>query len=337
MTAVPDTQKQEDYKAEVKIYQALDNLKGENSVAIHSLKCTHFQYALWDFNHNQKECSKCINRKSSDEGELDFVVLGPDYIVLIEVKNAVKSESISSFTEKAAKQMDKITQVIKRIAVESVPAETSDLEADTNQSSLESKARSQTKIKPFKVFRFMAFPNYHNISNNTKFVEEQQSDIQFILLDDLGEFENWWQQNVTEKKDSVSVSEQDPAGEFQKVKHVLWMLWATNGDTLDSSSIGLRSGISETDKRLRASKITVESSNKERLPNSNVVKTERLQSAKINNTNILNNILGIKYITKKPAGSFRKGISTVSHYWMCGFWKKFDASSEVLAPSVDKY
>ena len=123
----------------------------------------------------------------------------------------MKSESISSFTEKAAKQMDKITQVIKRMAVESVPAETSDLEADTNLSSLESKARSQTKIKPFKVFRFVAFPNYHNISNNTNFVEEQQSDIQFILADDLGEFANWWQQNVTEKKDSVSVSEQDPA------------------------------------------------------------------------------------------------------------------------------
>ena len=35
--------KQEDYKAEVKIYQAVENLKGQNTVAIHSLKCTHFQ------------------------------------------------------------------------------------------------------------------------------------------------------------------------------------------------------------------------------------------------------------------------------------------------------
>ena len=175
----------------------------------------------------------------------------------------MKSESISSFTEKAAKEMDKKTQVIKRIAVESVPAETSELQSD---------------------IQF----------------------IQFILADDLGEFANWWQQNVTEKKDSVSVSGQDSAGDFEKVKHVLWMLWATNGDTLDSSSIGLRSDINETDKRLRASKITIESSYKERLPNSNVVKTERLQSAKINNTHFLNNILGIKYITKNQQEAFEK-------------------------------
>ena len=43
MIAVSDTQKQEDYKAEVKVYQALEKLKGQNFVVIHSLKCTHYQ------------------------------------------------------------------------------------------------------------------------------------------------------------------------------------------------------------------------------------------------------------------------------------------------------
>ena len=53
MIAVSDTQKQEDYKAEVKVYQALEKLKGQNFVVIHSLKCTHYQYGLWDSNHNR--------------------------------------------------------------------------------------------------------------------------------------------------------------------------------------------------------------------------------------------------------------------------------------------
>ena len=86
-----EIQKQEDYEAEVVVYRALEKLK-EPLMVFHSFEYSHDQFTIWDSNHDRKTCRRskikpnCKNAHA-DEGEHDFVAFGPDYIVMIEVKN----------------------------------------------------------------------------------------------------------------------------------------------------------------------------------------------------------------------------------------------------------
>ena len=86
-----DIRKQQDYEAEVVMYRALELLKNESCVVLHGLTLSHYQYRMWLSEHNARDCPKCHKKRlQSDEVENDFIVIGPDYIVLIEVKNAGK-------------------------------------------------------------------------------------------------------------------------------------------------------------------------------------------------------------------------------------------------------
>ena len=63
----------------------------------HGLKYSHSQFRIWDINHNRKTCSKSGRQPScknpdADEGEHDFAVFGPDFIILIEVKNPILTQ-----------------------------------------------------------------------------------------------------------------------------------------------------------------------------------------------------------------------------------------------------
>ena len=61
-------------------------------IVFHGFEYSHDQFRIWDSNHDRKTCRysevkpNCKNAHA-DEGEHDFVVFGPDYIVMIEVKN----------------------------------------------------------------------------------------------------------------------------------------------------------------------------------------------------------------------------------------------------------
>ena len=75
----------------------------------HGLKYTHSQFRLWDINHNRKSCSESGRNPScknpdADEGEHDFVVFGPDYIVLIEVKNPSLLQATTSKTNEGIEE-----------------------------------------------------------------------------------------------------------------------------------------------------------------------------------------------------------------------------------------
>ena len=320
-TAADDIKKQQDYEAEVKVYRALESLECEDIIVIHSLKYTHYQYRMWDPDHNPKECSKkkrqpnCKNGLYSDEGENDFVVIGPNYIVLIEVKNAEQQasrDSLAGFAKSAAEQLDKLMLLIKGIAQESVQIEASgeraDLGTDLRQIGPESDTSSpENKPIHFKVFRFVAFPGCKAVipDDDVNYVKDQQDmKLKYIFSNDLGELAVWWSKNVTEKIESCSVD--DVYGDLEKVKTVLWTIWATEGKRFDSSSIGLKRDLIDTDRRLRESEITMVSKNSRRNLPSNVVRTENLTSANVNGINIFHDILGISHITKNQHEAFEK-------------------------------
>ena len=287
--AINDKKKQEDHEAEVKVYRAVQSLKGQNIVVLHSFRYTHYQYRMWDLNHPKKCYPNCRGKKAlhSDEGESDFVVIGPDYIVLIEVKNT--GENHSSFYEKGCQQMDKLIHMIRGVAKESLPEERSTDTADAG------------RTNSFKVFRFVAFPSY-NRSDGTN-GSDKLPDRKCLFASDLDAFADWWQQNVL---DSSSVDRF--GGDLEKVKAVLWTQWATNSQrTFVRSSIGLESDIVRTDKRLRESVITTErrksyrKNGKVPFP-SNVVDVKEKE---IKASNVFQ-IMGIEFITKYQEAAFEK-------------------------------
>ena len=248
-----DQQKQEDCEAEIKMYRALENLKGQKLTVIHGLKYTHFQYRMWLKKHDGKNCSKCNQKRlNCDEGENDFVVIAPSYIVLIEVKNAEEKATLVSmmeFTKSAVEQQSHLMHVIEGIAGGSAS---------------------------FKVFRFVAFPNYNDICDIAHYVQEQLG-IQFILGSDLPKFTNWWQQNITNGREILT---DDLHGDVEQVKFALLAIWATKYKkkkySYDGSAIGFKGDVVATDRRLRFSEITITSNkNHSRPPCYNVERTEQ--------------------------------------------------------------
>ena len=477
-TSEIEGQKQQDYEAEVKMYRALEQLKWQTIIVLHSFKYSHYQKRMWDPEHNAKNCSRCKKSLHADDGEIDFVVLGPSYIVLIEVKNAgmeASQEAISSFTAKATIQLDKLMQVISGIAEASdvkaddsqnkseseaptgndkklmpkfggsgdvsiqagtsseqagkTPSRTTEplteqqtrgfedasiqvgkpnekvestqnrpepntapekklmltflkvltkayirnktsylksadkesqtargnnsnlmpslrvtedasiqvepktmtqrtpipivhsikglteakfdtrnsaMKADDSEGNLDSQTTPQKKAGTFKVFRFVAFP-HSKLESKEKEVKEKEKEekrtIESIFASDLDCFADWWQKKVIEKLKPCSGN--DVEGDIERVKHSLLTVWATQSNVLDGSSIGLKSDVIATDKRLRESQITNLSS-KKRPTYLNIVKTEDVSFAIINEVNIFNNILGIKYITKNQREAFER-------------------------------
>ena len=82
-----DRNQQLNYEAEVIVYRALEKLSGGDFIVLHSFEYTHFQYYLGDSTHVKRKCTECKKRATNREGECDFVVIAPNYFVIMEVKN----------------------------------------------------------------------------------------------------------------------------------------------------------------------------------------------------------------------------------------------------------
>ena len=76
---------QVNYEAEVRVYRVLEELP-EGTTVLHGFQYTHHQYRLCDKTHDRKSCGECTG-KASNKSECDFVVVGKNFVVIIEVKN----------------------------------------------------------------------------------------------------------------------------------------------------------------------------------------------------------------------------------------------------------
>ena len=123
-----ERKRQSDYEAEVKVFRALEGLK-ENLMVLHGLQYTHNQYCLCVKSHlrDKRNCKGCKSPYNK-EGECDFLVLGPDYCVIIEVKNMSHVEqeladpklmnAVVGTFRKSLVQREKISALIKGINVD---------------------------------------------------------------------------------------------------------------------------------------------------------------------------------------------------------------------------
>ena len=89
-----DKRQQEAYAAEVKVYRALESLN-ENMVVLHSFKYTNRQCMLF-----QKRQEFNVHELKNDAGECDFVAIGEDYIVIIEVSDVRMDNDFMKSTRK---------------------------------------------------------------------------------------------------------------------------------------------------------------------------------------------------------------------------------------------
>ena len=275
------------------MYRALERLD-EEIVVLHGLEYTHHQYRICDTNHVRKNCIKCKN-PSNVEGESDFVVIGKNYFVVIEVKNIPhgKDEHIteskvrecSAALKKAQKQAEKVKSLITNIT-------------------------KGMGLKEFPIFTFSAFPNTNrillqNINNKT---HEFSVDKQLLCLYDHPDLRSWWKNNVTD-----IVNNEADSLKQEQINDVLLAIWCTDKNQCDETRCCLSKSIQDIDEELRKGTITFITKN--RLPNPNVIKVTDIESAMINSeTNIFRDFIGVDYLTMEQYDAFNWWVQLASTF-----------------------
>ena len=173
-----EIKKQEDYEAEVVVYRALEKLK-EPLIVFHSFDYSHDQFRIWDSNHDRKTCSRsgvkpnCKNAHA-DEAEHDFVVFGPDYIVMIEVKNPslAQAKTHNKTSKSKEKNPDVGPNKLRSEANNLTQATTSKLNDNIEENTEVAPNDSRNKIKDSSLSpsskTLFRVPGYHLFGNSIK-------------------------------------------------------------------------------------------------------------------------------------------------------------------------
>ena len=224
-----DKRRQEDYAAEVTVYRALQNLE-ENILVLHSLDYTNRQFKLFkeDFSFDESKPNKVA-------GECDFVAVGENCVVIIEVSDVRRDEGKTTdkklkkaFNAKK-KQGERTKELIEGVLRHVNPAD--------------------EETGPY-ITWYCAFLSLSS-DCGIIFMEEQRSNI--IFANSFSSFQAWWNENVTDKTTSVSVSEETMAT-LTDLLLGLWNIDSKNQVSLEKCSFG--SNIKKVDSQLRDAQIT---------------------------------------------------------------------------------
>ena len=235
---IEDQKMRMEYEAEVCVFRALEKLR-KHCLVLHGIEYKHFLYEqVYSFHEcTSPKCKRegihACHKDSSDlEGETDFLVIGPAYFVIIEVKHCkVGNIGTPSNLAKAKTQAKKAAKFLQRIMM------IMENDGSINQ-----------------VFQFYAFPFLNendaqpflpetvDLSGNTHTARLPR----MILFEDVfTNFDQWWEKNV-----EAHVRDFEPLSEEIKAA-VIGMAGST-----ENFDIGHR--IKTIDENLRKSKITRE-------------------------------------------------------------------------------
>ena len=271
-----EKRKQADYEAEVKVYRALEMLQ-EEILVLHGFEYTHHQFRLFD-HHDRRSCHKCKSA-SNREGECDFVILGINYFVIMEVKNVphkkgapvseVKKGEFKGALRKSERQGEKIVCLIENIA-------------------------KIVGLKDFLIVSFSAFPNTSSDINGDVQLQDN-----IVWEEDFNDFETWWQRKVLTHGNTAD----GQTRKCEEVKEILMTLWCTAGNLCDVTKCSLSKCIMDIDRELRNGRITFPS--KYRVPNENVIKAGDVAIANLSDgTNIFRDVIGLEYLTVEQETAF---------------------------------
>ena len=264
-----DIARQSDYETEVQVYRALEKLELP-LIVLHNFQYTHHQYRFCNRAHIRKGCVKCSKKNAGNmEGECDFLIAGPGYFVIIEVKNmshvgdVVECEpefhlcTILEGSREPGCNKERQLQALK----------------GTFKKSLQQRNKIVELIncigEGMQVFQFSAYPNF---SKNFHHEFQSQDKMKTIIFEeDIKRFSVWWEENV-----NCFISKEVPDTETQnkhdKVRDMLLAVWCTDKDKVDMTKCSLGRCIREIDERLKSGKFTYRRKNPDVVPAPPLVK-----------------------------------------------------------------
>ena len=309
-----DKRHQADYKTEVKVYRALEEVDG-NFIVLHSFKFTHHQYRLCE-GHNRKGCPKCKGKNAGkQEGECDFLIICADSFIIIEVKN-----------------MANVGEVVEcepdfhlcSIGEDWQPGCNREQQLKALNGTFQKSVIQRNKIveliqcidKNAHILQFTAYPNFSKqfkdefqCSEKTelRLSDDELSTIIFKEdlcrneLVDLSPFVAWWAANVTQANSPSSDS-------HEKARNILLAIWATERDTCDKSKCSLGQCIADVNKQLKEGLIIFEpkiAKKRKRDQNPEVVKAP----------DVISNYVGVRNLTTQQNSVFN---SSENLLWING-------------------
>ena len=230
-----DKRRQEDYAAEVTVYRALEDLE-ENIVVLHSLDYTNRQFKLFkeDFSFDE-------NKPNKRNGECDFVAIGENCVVIVEVSDVRRDEERST-----DKKLKKAFNAKKKQG-----ERTKDLMQNMLKSIVSIGGRGDREADPRPFIK--CYCAFLSLSSDCKdlFTDDQRSNI--IFANSFSSFQKWWKENVADKA-GVSVTEETMSA-LTDLLLGLWNIDSQNQVCLEQKcSFG--SNIMKVDTQLKDAQIT---------------------------------------------------------------------------------
>ena len=265
---------------------------------------------MWDCNHDPKMCSSKQTQPSckksevnKTEGEHDFIVIGPNYIAFVEVKNPSKQTEAPVTHQKNAQQCQKCS-----IQSSIMKSQTQFEKAEKLLAGIAEKSKTASELSSVDIFQIVAFPNLSQEGLSSLFdlpncndCEGKTGQENFLIinkdiLEDLNEF---WDHEIKCKS-----PQKKNCGDIERIQCALLRLFAAGkkGDrrTVDESKLSLSECVREIDRKLRDSEITFRT--EKRLANPNVLRTSELPL--VEGINIFQDCLRLKYITTEQWNAY---------------------------------
>ena len=251
---------QDSYEAEVKVFRCFEALK-RNVIVIHQLEYTHQQYSTLVSHHNcnKKKCKKgphvhpCHQPDRNIDGETDFVVIGPDFVAVFEVKGLAVSQYQTSCSELISKRSIQRNGII---------LSAQERNAVQFEGCCEDAARQRNRMvdlvkhlnSSIEVYQFTIFPKISKEEVNEGYLYNTT----FLFSGDLENFASWFDANIPS-----SVSHLD---DIMSLRCSLLGLWCINKDNKwDTNDCSLSKGIKDIDTKLSRALITQKSVDQESL------------------------------------------------------------------------
>ena len=224
---------QDGYIAEVKVYRCFEELE-RDVLVIHQIEYTHEQYSAFVPQHdcNKKRCNhepearSCHQPDKNIDGETDFVVIGPDFVAVFEVKGLeisdnidCASDSIKGCCEDAARQRNRMVNLVEHL-----------------NGSVD-------------VYQFTIFPNISKVEVD----EGCLSDKTLVFSEELEDLTSWFDMNI-----SSSVTDLDSINSaMSSIKCSLLGLWCFNKDNKwDTSDCSVLKCIIDIDTKVKRALVT---------------------------------------------------------------------------------
>ena len=232
--------RQEDYTAEVTVYRVLERLD-DNVIVIHGMVYNHGDYQIFVGDHKSKKKpgEDCTLKNKEREEECDFLIIGSNYITIIEVKNIIIEDNLD--VTALAEQLSALTTIL--------------------HNSVEQRLRTRGLIKGINkdvvVHCYTACPNLSKGKLSNLCVDADLVST-IIFKEELNDFPKWWM-------DHISIPGEIALSPLRDT-YILLALWCTEKNKCDKLKCSMGQTIANIDKCLKDGDFTFISKNRDPNP-----------------------------------------------------------------------